>query len=35
MQVEEVDLLEFEEMLVDHADIVEWDKFDDDMAWGD
>jgi hypothetical protein len=35
MQVEEVDLLEFEEMLVDDADIVEWDKFDDDVAWGD
>jgi hypothetical protein len=35
MQVEEVDLLEFEEMLVDDADIVEWDKFDNDVAWGD
>jgi hypothetical protein len=35
MQVEEVDLLEFEEMLVDNADIVKWDKFDDDVAWGD
>jgi hypothetical protein len=35
MQVEEVDLLKFEEMLVDDADIVEWDKFNDDVAWGD
>jgi hypothetical protein len=35
MQVEEVDLLEFEEMLVDDADIVKWDKFDNDVAWGD
>jgi hypothetical protein len=35
MQVEGVDLLEFEEMLVDDADIVEWDKFDDNVAWGD
>ena len=35
MQVEEVDLLKFEEMLVDDADTAEWDKFDDDMGWGD
>jgi hypothetical protein len=35
MQVEEVDLLKLEEMLVDDADLVEWDKFDDNVAWGD
>jgi hypothetical protein len=35
LEFEEVDLLEFEEMLVDDADIFEWDKFDDDVAWGD
>ena len=41
-QVEEVDLLEFEEMLVefkemliDDDDTVEWDKLVDDEAWGD
>ena len=34
MQVEEVDLLEFEEMLVNDADTVEWDKFDD-VGWDD
>ena len=35
MQVEEVNLLEFKEMLIDDADIVEWDKFDDDTGWND
>ena len=35
LQVEEVDLLKFEEMLVDDVDTVEWDKSVDDMEWGD
>jgi len=35
MQVEEVNLLEFEGMLVNDADTVEWDKFNDDAGWGD
>jgi hypothetical protein len=33
VQVEEVSLLNFEEMLVEDVDIVEWDKVDD-MDWG-
>ena len=33
MQVEEVNLLKFEEMLIDNADTAEWDKFDNDAGW--
>ena len=34
MQVEEVNLLDFEEMLADDVDIVEWDKVID-TDWND
>ena len=34
MQVEEVNLLDFEEMLADDVDIVEWDKVTD-TDWND
>ena len=35
MQVKEVNLLDFEEMLVDDVDIVEWDKVHDMVDWDD
>ena len=35
LQVEEIDLLKFEEMLIDDVDTIKWDKLVNNMEWDD